>query len=590
MLAGRYRITSVIGEGGFGPVYRAKDLALDRDVALKTLSHSVADVSPALWELYRQRFEREATLLRSVTHPNIVSVYGFESDADGSLYLVMEYVPGGSLSSALAVDGPLSVDRAIAIASDVCNALEVLDALGIVHRDIKPSNILLTAEGGAKLTDLGIAQAPEDVRRTQEAQPHPGTLAYKSPEQASSFGYLDQRSDIYALGLVLYEMLTGRLYVHGSQPAQELAAVAPPALGAVILRSLARDPRRRYASAAKMREDLVKVQSQDAWGQFRAMLHLVDERRLFAMTAGVTLLLLALGFFQLSKLWAGGPFTTLAFAGLHTPSPSAEAGEPLPPLEGVLGALTSAEMAGPSDPYEPDDENPAPIAIGEIQSRIFAPEGDIDRVTFRVKAGRTYLVTTANLAEGVDSRIEVLVNGLSLMNDDASPGTLASQITFAAEADGTAVVNIYNEGEYGPTRTYDLSVLEVTGAPGVQATPPPHEEGHVPQPSRTPRATRTPVPMAEVSPGAQSATRTPSLTATRAPTRTILPMATRAPTRTYIPTHTPTVTLSPALSPIPATTLPPDESPSPSETPVPADPPASEPSLLPTRDHSPPEQ
>ncbi len=157
MLAGRYRITSVIGEGGFGPVYRAKDLALDRDVALKTLSHSVADVSPALWELYRQRFEREATLLRSVTHPNIVSVYGFESDADGSLYLVMEYVPGGSLSSTLAEDGPLSVDRAIAIASDVCNALEVLDALGIVHRDIKPSNILLTAEGGAKLTDLGIA-------------------------------------------------------------------------------------------------------------------------------------------------------------------------------------------------------------------------------------------------------------------------------------------------------------------------------------------------------------------------------------------------------------------------------------------------
>ncbi|MBC7262212.1 MAG: serine/threonine protein kinase, partial [Chloroflexi bacterium] len=217
VLAGKFKIIAEIGEGGFGKTYLGYDAGMDRQVAIKELLHESAEVSPEDYEDYKRRFRKEAQVVSKFSHPNVVTAYSLESDDEGDLYLVLEYVDGGSLKNLLA-QGPLEPARAVAIALDLCEAIDAIWKWDIVHRDIKPSNILLTKEGQAKLTDFGVAQVGHETRRTQEARAHPGTPAYKSPEQASSTGYLDQRSDLYALGLVLYEMLTGQLYLRNRVP------------------------------------------------------------------------------------------------------------------------------------------------------------------------------------------------------------------------------------------------------------------------------------------------------------------------------------------------------------------------------------
>jgi serine/threonine protein kinase len=207
-----YRVIRALGQGGFGTVYLAQDTLLDRPVAIKELLPSAQADRAAF-----QRFLQEARAAGNLNHPSIVTVYALKP-ADTTTYLVMEYLPGGSLRALLSQRARLPIDEAVRIATDVCDGLAAAHARGIVHRDVKPENILLSAEGRAKVGDFGIAHVPRAasaaymVGGLTEAGFQPGTLIYMSPEQIRGEA-VDGRSDVYQVGALLYEMLTGRCYI-----------------------------------------------------------------------------------------------------------------------------------------------------------------------------------------------------------------------------------------------------------------------------------------------------------------------------------------------------------------------------------------
>jgi eukaryotic-like serine/threonine-protein kinase len=252
----RYRIERIIGEGAFGRVYLAFDTRLRRNVAVKELLASRETTDHAMYERYLERFQREARATGTTQQPTIVTVYDLHVDAQGNNYLVMEYVDGTNLRDLLAQVGTLPVGRAAAIASDIARALEAVHEQEIVHRDIKPANIMITRRGAAKLMDFGIAQVGHESLRTQVASGHPGTPIYMSPEQASGYGYIDGRSDLYALGLVIYEMLAGEPYARRRRPLGTVRSDLPPQLLAIVDRLMARDVDARYQSASDVLADL----------------------------------------------------------------------------------------------------------------------------------------------------------------------------------------------------------------------------------------------------------------------------------------------------------------------------------------------
>ncbi len=252
----RYRIERVIGEGAFGRVYLALDNRLRRNVAIKELLASRSTTDHATYERYLERFQREARATGMIQHPNVVTVYDLHVDAAGNNYLVMEYVDGTNLRDLLAQVGTLPLSRATAIATDLARALEAVHEQEIVHRDIKPANIMMTRRGVAKLMDFGIAQVGHESLRTQVGSCHPGTPIYMSPEQSSGYGYIDGRSDLYSLGLILYEMLAGEPYARRRQPLGVLRNELPAPVVAIVDRALAREVDARYQSANDFLTDL----------------------------------------------------------------------------------------------------------------------------------------------------------------------------------------------------------------------------------------------------------------------------------------------------------------------------------------------
>ena len=216
---GKYRIEALIGEGAFGEVYLAMHLDLKQSRALKILRRDRPGVGSTEVAAYEQRFLLEAQLGARLTHPNLIRVYDFERDG-AMLILGMDYAPGGSLADrikrARADRHPIPVMEAVRIGLDIAEGLAVLHDQDIVHRDLKPGNILLDAAGRARVADLGLAQTPADFSQREElgslAPVHPGTPAYMSPEQLTSRAYLTSASDVYALGCVLFEVLTNRPY------------------------------------------------------------------------------------------------------------------------------------------------------------------------------------------------------------------------------------------------------------------------------------------------------------------------------------------------------------------------------------------
>jgi serine/threonine protein kinase/tetratricopeptide (TPR) repeat protein len=271
---GHYHIFEGIGEGGMGVVYRARDERLERDVALKVLPSGALDDEAA-----RKRFRKEALALAKLNHPNIATIYDFDTQ-DGVDFLVMEYVSGQSLAERLRV-GSLGEKEISALGGQIAAALQEAHEQGIIHRDLKPGNILVTPKGKAKVLDFGLAkllgaQGDAEVAQTlTETQDVAGTLPYMAPEQLRGEG-VDARTDIYALGCVLYEMTTGQRpfdqklataladeILH--KPPSALKRVKPGTssrLEAIILKCLDKEPGRRYHSATELRVDLERLSVQ----------------------------------------------------------------------------------------------------------------------------------------------------------------------------------------------------------------------------------------------------------------------------------------------------------------------------------------
>ena len=262
VLGGRYRLVELLGQGGMATIYRATDAQLGREVAVKVL-HPEYGRDPA----FVARFKQEAQSAASLSHPNIVGVYDFGTDADGP-YIVMELVDGEDVATLLARNGPLPPRQAARLAAEVAHALAAAHARGIVHRDVKPGNVLVSSDGRVKVTDFGIARAWADARLTLPGVTL-GSVHYFSPEQALG-EQATEASDIYSLGIVLYELLSGRRPWEGdsaaavamariSAPPPLVSAVrpnVPPVLEAIDRRALDPDPAARFASAEEMAQAL----------------------------------------------------------------------------------------------------------------------------------------------------------------------------------------------------------------------------------------------------------------------------------------------------------------------------------------------
>jgi len=295
LLSERYELGEVLGYGGMSEVHIAKDVRLGRDVAVKVLRADLAR-DPQ----FQLRFRREAQNAASLNHPAIVAVYdtGEAQTEYGPLpYIVMEYVEGRTLRDIVKCDGPMDEQQALETMADVCAALDFSHRGGIIHRDVKPANVMITTAGAVKVMDFGIARALADGGSVTQTAAVIGTAQYLSPEQARGEA-VDARSDVYAAGCVLYELLTGSppftgdspvavAYQHVREdpkpPSQENPDVSP-ALDAVVLRAMSKNPANRYQSTAEMRSDLVRVL---AGQRPQAPMVMTDDERTTLLATGV---------------------------------------------------------------------------------------------------------------------------------------------------------------------------------------------------------------------------------------------------------------------------------------------------------------
>ena len=245
-------IGELIGQGGMGFVFRARQRHLDRDVALKVL-HSELQQDPA----FAKRFEREAQALAKLNHPNIVSVYDSGRTEAGDYYLVMEYVDGVNLRDVLH-GGHLDPKKALAVVPQVCEALQYAHDKGIVHRDIKPENILLDSRGQVKIADFGLAKLLDPSSQNENLSnvgQRMGTAHYMAPEQARNPTEVDHRADIYSLGVVFYEMLTGELPIGRFSPPSQSVKL-DGRLDKVVLKTLESRPEQRYQHASDLKTEI----------------------------------------------------------------------------------------------------------------------------------------------------------------------------------------------------------------------------------------------------------------------------------------------------------------------------------------------
>ncbi len=258
---GRYEIIRELGRGGMATVYLARDPSVNRQVAVKVLPPQFTH-DPQ----FRVRFEREAQLIARLEHAYIVPVYDFGQQGDQP-YLVMRYLPGGTLEDRLAAR-PMPLAQAASILQRIAAALDAAHKHGIIHRDLKPGNIIFDAEGGAYLSDFGIARLAQEASTLTGTGVMVGTPEYMSPEQAMGLKGIDQRSDIYALGVIVYEMLAGQhpyqadtpvgvLLKHVTEPVPALDVSrfnVPAECGAILARAMAKRPEDRFASASALAE------------------------------------------------------------------------------------------------------------------------------------------------------------------------------------------------------------------------------------------------------------------------------------------------------------------------------------------------
>ncbi len=535
VLGGRYRLVELLGQGGMATIYRATDAQLGREVAVKVL-HPEYGRDPD----FVARFKQEAQAAASLSHPNIVGVYDFGTDAGGP-YIVMELVDGEDVATLLARNGPLPPRQAARLAAEAAHALGAAHARGIVHRDVKPGNILVSADGRVKVTDFGIARAWADARLTLPGVTL-GSVHYFSPEQALG-EQATEASDIYSLGIVLYELLTGRRPWEGDNAAavamarisappplvSDVRPNVPPVLEAIDRRALSPDPAARFPSAVAMAQALESFLDEGA------------PRPAGAAAAGAAV-----------AATAARAYAPDAYAGAATPPP--------PP---------AAPAVPEPEPEEPEGTSPWIWLAGLLGLVILVVVGFL---AFRLLSANTPSVTpgpgTVTLPSFVDQtydnatataqQLEIVLEPAYVKSNDKAEGTIVSQDPPAGtevERGSTVKVEVVSGKELVevPTLaglTEAEAIRAITGAklqlgvrtddfdPAVPAgsvigttlpagltvpagTPIDYEVSRGPEPTPSPTPTPTPTPA-------------PTPTPTPAPT----PTPTPAPTPTPVPTVT----------------------------------------------------
>jgi serine/threonine-protein kinase len=390
VVAERYELEELVGTGGMSSVYRARDRLLERPVALKILhAHYVADPD------YVERFRREARAVAQLAHPNIVTVID-RGEQDGRQFIVFEYVDGENLKQLVGREGPLPVREAVGVAIHVARALGYAHGRGIVHRDVKPQNVILTEDGRPKVTDFGIARSV-DVDGVTQTGTVMGTSDYIAPEQAQG-QHVDDRTDVYSLGVVLYELLTGELpfggesfvavamqHVHEPPPSVlELRGDVPARLDYVLRRTMAKDPADRYGSMDELVADLeATLLELDGYGGDSERTLVVPARarraRRRRRRPPVFLVLLALG------VLAGAAAVFLFVDGTYTNGGGG--GDASSPSDVTLTAATAFDPEGTGG--EHDDE--APLAIDGNPATFWRTEDYRDFT----KSGVGIVVTTS---------------------------------------------------------------------------------------------------------------------------------------------------------------------------------------------------
>ena len=456
LLGGRYELGPAIGSGGMAEVFRGVDVRLGRDVAVKVLRADLAR-NPS----FQTRFRREAQAAASLNAPSIVSVFDTGEDDTGVPYIVMELLHGRTLRDVLLHDGRLLPQRACEVVADVCAALEVSHAAGIVHRDIKPANVMLTRDGDVKVMDFGIARAAADASSSMTATATVlGTAAYLSPEQARG-DQVDSRSDLYSTGCVLFELLTGTppftgdsavavVYQHVREdppaPSSYDSALSP-ALDAVVLKAMTKHPDARYQTAAEMREDVLRA----AAGQVVRAAPVPEPHLVFeeassqlrpAASRGTGWKVLAYSAFAL--LLAGLCFATALL--VRTTVDDGPGNVPAPALRGLSQQQALAELRAAGLTVGDVREQFSDEPFGTVLAQ--SPEADL----LLRAGGEVQLV----LSRGAEMAV-VPVELVGLSRDDA-----AALLTER----GLELGEVVPQDGNAPAGT----VLQVTPAPGTQVT------------------------------------------------------------------------------------------------------------------------
>jgi WD40 repeat protein len=459
---GRYHIVRELGRGGFGFVFEAYDERLRCRVAVKVLRPELAAGAA-----HRGRFLREARVAAAVNHDHVVTVHHVEDAPDFPLpYIVMEYLDGETLSARLDREGPLPPRTAAELARQVASGLAAVHGRGIVHRDVKPSNIILEATTDrAKITDFGVARLAEGQgTRLTESGALAGTPTYMSPEQALGSGDLDERSDVYSLGVVLFELLTGqvphkgplhevlRQVLHGAPKSpRALNTSVPPALAAIVVKCLARKPYQRYRSAASLADDLQrflrgeKVRADVASPWWRTAGRVLDSRYTQAALAGTALVALVLAI--VPQFWKGTTPANAPSDGPSNPSPAA----PSPYLKAVLDTGAGHQEVVRGVTFSPDGARMASIdrrgavllwdartgeRVAQLSAGDVGPDDTLYAVTFSpngkaLSAVAANRITTWDLAQPTAPKQGFVYGGFP-----RSPSVLSNDV----------VVNLNDEG------------------------------------------------------------------------------------------------------------------------------------------------
>src|SRR2546421_91306 len=500
VLGERYKLQDPIGRGGMATIYRGQDLRMDRVVAIKVL-REVYSTDPK----FVTRFQREARAASALQHPNIVQVFDY-GQTDGNYFIVMELVEGTDLRRYLRSRGVLAVDRAIIIAHDVALGLGAAHRRGIVHRDVKPQNVLVGRDGTIKLTDFGIASVYKDINaeRLTTTGMTLGTVQYYAPEQAQG-EIVSPAADVYALGIVMYEMLTGRTPFDGDTPVavamqhiQDLPTPPshfnpniPPALEEIILRCLEKAPEMLYSAP---------LESSTGYGtrpRPNAVPHDQRDSRFAGIITVLILLatLLLLGF----SIYLAAELGFIHIPGIANPNPTSTntiLQFRVPDLRGLTyqDALTRAKAKGFN--LQVTDGNTAGVVIRQAPNPSnLAPKGTSIQVKFAV-THQTVVVPAGLVGEPLSVAEQILTNDgiqYSVQPDVNDPNRPANTVSRVSPPSGTSIPKGQNVLLY--VVNYTNGTPKVTPEPTATATP-------RPSPTATPRPspTATPRPSPTVTP------------------------------------------------------------------------------------------